>query len=165
MDYQSYLRVHLTPFFGDRPLDAIDSGDIEAFIAERVDAGKASKSIKNWVALLHSIFDYAIKRGWCSANPCKLVELPRSVDVDPDIRFLDAAELHAVVAAAPDDTLGSTERALYPTAATTRLRQGECSRCAGGTSTGARRRSASARTTCAGSTGRRSRSARRVRCR
>ena len=125
MDYESYLRVHLAPFFGDRPLDAIDSGDIEAFIAERVDAGKAPKSIKNWVALLHSIFDYAIKRGWCSSNPCKLVELPRSVDVDPDIRFLDAAELHAVVAAVPDDALGSTERALYPTATTTGLRQGE----------------------------------------
>jgi integrase len=98
---------------------------VEAFIATKTREGRAVKSILNYVGLLHSIFAYAQKRGWASQNPCKLIDKPRGRATDADIRFLDAVELGALLREIPEDALGSTERALYLTAAMTGLRQGE----------------------------------------
>ena len=41
------------------------------------------------------------------------------------IRYLQPVELDALLRSVPDDAVGSVERSLYPTAATTGLRQGE----------------------------------------
>jgi integrase len=125
MDYDSYLRVHLAPFFGTTPLEEIDEDDVDALIAYERSEGKAPKSIRNWVGFLHSIFAYAEKRKWTRGNPCKLVDLPAVGGADPDIRFLDQGELEAVLQAVPADSLGPTDWALYLTAAMTGLRQGE----------------------------------------
>jgi integrase len=125
MDYESYLRVHLAPFFAGLPLDKIEREDIEDFIAEKRAAGLATKSILNYLGLLHAIFQQAQKRGWARTNPCKLVDKPRAGEGDPDIRFLDEAELEALLRAVPEHGLGLTDRALYLTAAMSGLRQGE----------------------------------------
>jgi integrase len=53
------------------------------------------------------------------------VDKPAAGGGDPDIRFLDPAEVEALVRATPDDTLGPTEAVLYLAAAMTGLRQGE----------------------------------------
>jgi integrase len=55
----------------------------------------------------------------------RLVEKPERPGATPDIRFLDQAELEALLTAVPDDARGPTERAIYLTAAMTGLRQGE----------------------------------------
>src|SRR3954451_12993551 len=125
MDYKSTLRVHLVPFFGARALDRIGARDIEAFITFEARAGRATKSILNYLGLLHSIFAYGEKRGWCTRNPCKLVDKPRNPSAAAEIRFLDEAELEALLLEVPDDPLGRVERVLYLTAAVTGLRQGE----------------------------------------
>jgi integrase len=91
----------------------------------RTRAGRATKSILNDLGLLHSIFAYGEKRGWCVGNPCKLVDKPRNANADAEIRFLDEAELEALLGEVPDDELGRVERVLYLTAAMTGLRQGE----------------------------------------
>jgi integrase len=124
-EYRSTLTVHLAPFFGDAPLDKVGKRQIEAFIAAKRQEGKATKSTLNYVGLLHSIFDFALRRGLCRENPVKLIEKPAREGASPDIRFLDDAELEAVLRAVPDDARGPTERALYLTAAMTGLRQGE----------------------------------------
>jgi integrase len=144
--YESALRVHLAPYFGDLPLDRVDPDDIEAFIAHERRAGRliwtgqgkqrvakrvgsSPKSVCNYVGFLHSIFDSAIRRGWASDNPCKHVEKPTVEDSD-EIRFLDQTELEALLRASPaaDDflwTLWDTDRTLYLVAAMTGLRMGE----------------------------------------
>lgn len=124
-DYRSMLRVHLTPFFAGRSLEAITQGDVEAFIAAKRRDGKAPKTIRNWLSLLHAIYAHAERRGWTTANPVRLVDRPRAEDGDVDVRYLDHEEVEALLRAVPDDTLGPTERALYLTAAMTGLRQGE----------------------------------------
>lgn len=124
-DYASYLRIHLVPFFGSRDLARIQPADIETFIAQKRREGCASKSILNYLGFLHSIFTYAEKRGQIASNPVKLVDRPRQPQTNPDVRFLDDAELEALLAAVPDDDRGGTERAIYLTAAMTGLRQGE----------------------------------------
>ena len=124
--YESALRVHLGPHFAGVTLDRIDAHAIERFMADQRRSGKAPKSTLNYLGVLHSIFTYAERKGWARGNPCKAVDKPKAAGgADPDIRYLDHAELEALVRAVPDDTLGPTERALYVTAAMTGLRQGE----------------------------------------
>jgi integrase len=125
MDYESTLRVHLGPFFRRRTLDKIRPRDIEAFIRAESRAGRATKSVLNYLGLLHSIFAYGERRGWCTSNPCKLVDKPRNEKADAEIRFLNEGELEALLRAVPDDALGRVEHAMYLTAAMTGLRQGE----------------------------------------
>jgi len=58
-------------------------------VAACISGGQSVKRTLNYLGLLHGIFDFAIRRGWASANPVKLVEKPRNRDEDADIRFLD----------------------------------------------------------------------------
>lgn len=124
-DYESFLRVHLAPYFGDTALERIGRGEVEGFIAAKRREGKATKSILNYLGLLNSIFAYAERRGLARGNPVKLVDKPSAGGANPDIRFLDEPELEALIAAVPADARGGTERVAYVTAAMTGLRQGE----------------------------------------
>jgi integrase len=124
-DYESCVRVHLAPFFGAKPIDKITSGDVEGFIAAKRTEGKATKSILNYLGLLHSIFKFAEKRELTRGNPLVAVDKPTKPEHDQDIRYLDQAELEALFAAVPGGPRASTERTIYLTAAMTGLRQGE----------------------------------------
>jgi integrase len=125
MSYESYLEVHLTPFFADRALAKITASDVEMFMAVCRDNGQSVKSTLNYIGLLHGIFEFAIRRKWMTTNPCKLVDKPEKADADADVRFLDQTELDALLAAAPDDDLGRVEKVMYLAAAMTGMRQGE----------------------------------------
>jgi len=122
--YRSALSVQLAPFFGDKALDRVTREDVERFIASRARKGSAPKSIQNYIGVLHGIFDFAMRRGWASANPVKLVERPRKSE-SREVRFLTMDEVEALLRAVPDDDLGRVERVLYLAAATTGMRQGE----------------------------------------
>jgi len=122
-EYRSYLRVHLEPAF-PQSLAKIDRKAVDAFSAAQHRKGLAPKSIRLHLSLLHGIFEYAIREGWASVNPVKAAAKPRT-DADADIRYLDDAELTALLAAVPDDKLGRVEHPLYLAAAMTGLRQGE----------------------------------------
>ncbi len=123
--YESILRVHLAPHFGDQALAKITRQDVEAFIGACRADGQSVKSTLNYLGLLHGIFEYTLREGWVSSNPCKLAAKPRAADVDPDIHYLDPDELEALIRAVPADDLGRVERVMYFTAATTGMRQGE----------------------------------------
>jgi integrase len=123
-DYESTLRVHLVPFFGTGAISEIDLPVVESFISTKLDEGKAPKSIRNYLGLLHSILDYGVKRGWCPTNPVALVEKPHAHG-DQDIRFLTIGELEAILDATPKTPLGRVDRLVYLTAAMTGMRRGE----------------------------------------
>src|SRR5262249_24520455 len=123
-DYEGTLRVHLVPFFGERPLDDIDVSLVEAFVFRKLEEGKAAKSVRNYTGLLHAIFEHGLKRGWCERNPVGLVEKPRAC-FDSDIRFLTLLELEAVLSAAANTPLGKIDRLVFLTAAMTGMRRGE----------------------------------------
>jgi len=123
-DYESTLRVHLVPFFAECPLCEIDVAGVELFIYAKLDEGRAPKSIHNYLGLLHSIFGYALKRGWCESNPVALVEAPR-VQRNRDIRFLTLTELEAVLAVCSRTPLGRLDRLVFLTAAMTGMRRAE----------------------------------------
>jgi integrase len=76
------------------------------------------------LTLLHQIFEFGQRKGWCRANPCKGVDRPQ-VEESADIHYLEMEEVEALLRAVPEDHLGSTDRALFVTATMTGLRQGE----------------------------------------
>ncbi len=123
--YESYLRIHLAPYFAGRPLSTITRQDIEAFMTVCRTNHQSVKSTLNYVGLLHGIFELGQREGWVTVNPCKLAAKPRAADTDADIHYLDQAELDALIAAVPGDALGRVERVMYLTAAMTGMRQGE----------------------------------------
>ena len=85
--YESYLRVHVAPFFGEKSIADITKEDIEEFVAVCLDNDQSIKSTRNYLGFLHSIFDFALRKGWVIANPSKSVEKPEVADEDQDIRF------------------------------------------------------------------------------
>jgi integrase len=123
--YQSYLRVHVAPFFGEKQIADITKEDVEEFIAVCLDHDQSIKSTRNYLGFLHSVFDFALRKGWVVANPCKAVEKPEGAEEDQDIRFLDQAELDALLAATAGPrsrrNAGTAERARL----VRRLRDGE----------------------------------------
>ena len=64
MDYESAVRVHLVPFFGERPIAKITPDDIERFMAEKRATGRSPKSVRNWLGVLHTLLSYAERRDW-----------------------------------------------------------------------------------------------------
>ena len=106
-------------------MDAITPLMVERYIDTKLRQGRSRKTIRNHLALLHGIFRYAVRHGWAHSNPTDAVEKPRGGGTDPDIRYLDEAELEALLRAVPRDALGVSQRVLYLTAAMTGLRRGE----------------------------------------
>ena len=44
-----------------------------------LDNDQSIKSTRNYLGLLHSIFDFAVREGWVIANPCRRWRSPRSL--------------------------------------------------------------------------------------
>jgi integrase len=123
--YRSLLRTHLAPRLGARSLDRIEPEQIEALIASMRRGGAGPKLTLNALTLLHQVFEFGRRHGWCQTNPCAQVDRP-VIEGDTDIRFLAIDEVEALIRAAPGDTaLGRTDQVLFLTAAMTGLRQGE----------------------------------------
>jgi Phage integrase, N-terminal SAM-like domain len=91
--YRSELRVHLGPDFGEKPLARIDKDDVEEFALVCLDRGQSVKSIRNYLGVLHGIFEFALRQDWVGVNPCRTAEKPGAPETDQDIRFLEQAEL------------------------------------------------------------------------
>jgi integrase len=125
-DYRGHLRRHLVPFFGDRPIDRIDPAQVAQYLKRKRSDGLSSKTVQNHLNFLHGIFSFAIKRGWAHSNAVAYVDRPKkNRSPHQRVRFLQPSELDRLIDAAPEDTLGGVERALYLAAALTGLRQGE----------------------------------------
>lgn len=123
--YESYIRAHLSPFFGKQRLDRIGRPEIETFIRYMGGSGRSTKTALNATGVLHSIFELARRVGWVIANPCSLVDKPQVPPTDADIRFLEPEEIDPLLRSVPDDDRGRVERPMYLAAAMTGMRQGE----------------------------------------
>jgi hypothetical protein len=68
--FESHLRIHLAPFFGQTPIDRIEPADVERLMARLYTTLKLKpKTIRNIVGSLHSIFDYALRKGLGRREP------------------------------------------------------------------------------------------------
>jgi integrase len=89
----------LGPHFGEKPLARIGQDDVEEFVLVCLDRGQSVKSTRNYLGFLHGIFEFALRQGWVLVNPCRAAEKPAAPEADADIRFLDQAELDALLGA------------------------------------------------------------------
>ena len=75
--YASILRAHLLPAFGESDLKKISVLDVERYIADKVDSGLNSNSVKHHVVLLKTILNSALRQGIILQNPVQRARLPK----------------------------------------------------------------------------------------
>ncbi len=78
--------------------------------------------MSNILGLLHSVCEHAVRQELAVVNPCRYVEAPKGLEVDTAIRFLDHAEIEALLGAVPDGDHGRVQRVLYLAAVMTGMR-------------------------------------------
>ncbi|HMT06077.1 MAG TPA: site-specific integrase [Solirubrobacterales bacterium] len=125
-NYRSVLRTHINPYFDGISIHQVTRDQVESFMGNMSRKGKSPKTIRNALAVLHSIFEFSQKKGWASSNPVRWVDKPVS-EANIDIRFLNFEEIESVITAAKDDDdeLATTFAMAIRIAAMTGLRQGE----------------------------------------
>jgi integrase len=89
-DYGVTLRVHLRPFFGDRPLASIEAADLDAYIAAKAKR-LSPKTVSNHLGLLRLMFKVAARWRLIGRNPALDVDPPRVVV--PEMQVLSVAEI------------------------------------------------------------------------
>lgn len=125
-NYRAILRAHLLPRFGELAVNRVRKRDVEEFMAALTEAGLAARTRSGIFKLLSQVFNFAVHHGWCEENPCRSVRRPRVRECS-EIRFLNQQELDALIGSIDVFAVpfGSTDRAIFLTAAMTGMRQGE----------------------------------------
>jgi integrase len=123
---ESEVRVHIAPFFRAKPIDTITYEDVTDFIAALEHKGLAPKTIRNVIASLSAICNFASspRRRWAHSNPCSGAELP-AVPPTTEIRFLTLEQVDLLIASLPASPFIELDRPLFLVAALTGLRKGE----------------------------------------
>jgi integrase len=103
-NYESEIRVHFEPHFGETPISQLAADDIEGFLDACFNAGLAAKTVRNLYTHLSGVFEFAVRKRWAHTNPCKEVDKPASATEDAaELGFLDQGELEALLTAAGQD--------------------------------------------------------------
>jgi integrase len=90
--YESNVRNHLIPYFGESLLADIRREDIRNFVKMKTEAGKHNpKTIHNFLLVLHQILTDAQVEGLISNNPYIKIERPKANK--PDVDYLRTHEI------------------------------------------------------------------------
>jgi integrase len=112
-NYDMSARLHLIPFFGDKPLDLLKAPDVEAYQKQRVDEGAEPGTVNNETSLLRAMLRRAVAWGWVDRDPLP----PSSFEPLPDERgridFFEPEEWRAFLAAVEDDVRPVFRALLY----------------------------------------------------
>lgn len=117
--YEGVVRVHLKPGLGHVRLRALAPMDIQRLLNAKASKGLSRRSVQMIREVLRNALRGAVRMGYLPRNPAEHVSAP--VPDRRRVRPLNASELRAFLAAAPQDRLG----ALFVTVVGLGLRQGE----------------------------------------
>lgn len=117
-DYETIVRVRLSPAFGDMMLAHIRPSDVQSFLAEMSREGLSPATINKQLVLLKAIFDRAIEWGYLRESPARFVKRLKQPHREMD--FYGPDEIRRFLEACP-----AGDRLLFATAIFTGLRQGE----------------------------------------
>jgi integrase len=113
---EQILRRRIVPFFGAMRLDRVTYAVIQDFKVKEVAAGRAKKTVNNYLTTLRRLLVIARKRGLIAVVPeVEWLKAPK-----PEFDFLDFEEAKRIVAAANEEW-----RPMIVTALRTGMRQGE----------------------------------------
>jgi integrase len=105
---ESMQRVHVDASIGSIPLEKVSTERIETLASGLLASGRSTKTVRNLLTFLYSVFEHAIASGWCQENPVRRAARPkrrRAGDASPDLQFLTVPELEAVLRAIPDEVV------------------------------------------------------------
>ena len=92
--YDSQLRLHLIPHFGDKPLTAINTALIRKWVSKLAENKTGATTIRQSYRLLRQIMESAFLEERISRNPCAGIKLPKIVTAEK--RGLSREELTAL---------------------------------------------------------------------
>jgi integrase len=116
---RTYLDAYLLPTFGAVPVARITTADIQKWISELHDAGKAAATISKTVSMLRAILDLAVRDKLIASSPAAVkLELPKAKQ--REMLVLAAGQVAELSQAS-----GVFYRTLILTAAQTKMRWGE----------------------------------------
>jgi integrase len=119
--YESIMRAHLLPAFGERRLEDITAEEVEAWSAQLAARGLANSTRLRILTCLFGVMKRA-KRVWkLPRNPIADVEKPVQSHAAIELEVFSPEEIHALVRAAESEQ----DAAIFLTAAFTGLRRGE----------------------------------------
>jgi integrase len=121
---ETALRAHLEPFFGERAIGSVTKQDVADFVALLKGKKLSPKSIHIYASTLATLYRFAIREDWATFNPCIGVKLEKVPEYN-GIRYLEPAEVDALVAHAHPGAFQELDAAMFRTAAMTGLRLGE----------------------------------------
>ncbi len=116
--YRSVVNSHLVKAFGDHALSAIARPSLRQFTADLLETGRAPKTARNVLTILHKILEDALEDGYLRNNPAHKFRKPK-VSIER-VDFLTPEEVHQF--------LNHVSPAMYPlflTAVMTGMRRGE----------------------------------------
>ncbi len=121
-DYRSVLDFHLIPTFGALRVESIKAPRIERWRDEHVEEhGTSRRNANKLLAILHGIFERAVRKHGLLRNPVKDVSKLRDSYDAARFDFYSPEEVRTLVAQAGD----RQDAAIYLTAAFSGLRRGE----------------------------------------
>ncbi len=118
VEYESNLRNHVLPFFGDKPIGAIDAVGVRQFVSALRADGLEHGTVKKAKAVLSMVLGSAAEAGAIKANPCANVRIGRAAR--REMVFLNPDEVEALA-----DAIVDPYGTLVRFAAYTGLRAGE----------------------------------------
>lgn len=83
-NYESYLRLHVYPQLGDKPIARITGVDIGTAINAWRAKGRKNTSITRYYSLLYGAFKAAIVAGLIETNPCQATDFVRDQVAEDD---------------------------------------------------------------------------------
>ncbi|KAF0209032.1 MAG: integrase family [Actinobacteria bacterium] len=117
-EYESIVRLHLIPHFGELTLDEVTVYRIQVYIADKIALGLAPRSVKNHVIVLKRILGTAVDYGLLRENPVDKVASPRIER--SEMSFLTPEQIRQLIEATP-----ASWRLLIALPALCGLRKGE----------------------------------------
>lgn len=101
--YRAYMRNHISPAFGDWPVDTVTEDDCRRFIINLEKKGLSPKYIRNIAGWVTSIMHHAEEREWRTGNPMRPEMIPEvtRTDVQEVDMFLTRDEAIAIIQRMP----------------------------------------------------------------
>jgi len=99
--YETNIRAHYLPYFGDRPLAEIDIEAVQTFLNLKKAAGKSYHTLKNLKWGLSSIFTAAVKYGYLQFNPVRGADLPPE-EIREQAQLPNHDQLNALIGRLPE---------------------------------------------------------------
>lgn len=94
--YESILRIHLLPEFGDRAIGSIDHPEVLSFLSRMTADGKGAGTVRNIRDVMRLVFKLAVRSGAVKTNPVLDAKAPRTRKTD--MIFLTEDQVMALAA-------------------------------------------------------------------